>query len=119
MVKLKKTEKKESERAKVEDIEKIVVDLAKKGKTPSQIGIILRDEHGIPKAKILGKKISKILKENKVEYADDVELVSKKLKNIEEHVKKNNNDKRAKREVVRFVALKKSLQSYKERKNSK
>lgn len=114
----KKSVKKEPERAKVENTEEIIISLAKEGNAPSQIGIILRDKHGIPKAKLLGKKITKILKDNNIEYEDDVALVSKKLSKIEKHYASNKGDKRAKREIVRFVGLKKSLQKYKDRKTS-
>ncbi|KAF8927171.1 ribosomal 40S subunit protein S13, partial [Haplosporangium bisporale] len=39
--------------------------LAKKGLTPSQIGVILRDSQGIPQVKnITGNKILRILKSN-------------------------------------------------------
>ena len=43
------------------EVENIVIDLYKKGNTPAKIGLILRDQHGIPKAKLIGKKISKII----------------------------------------------------------
>ena len=39
--------------------------LAKKGLTPSQIGVILRDSHGIAQvAHVTGSKILRILKKN-------------------------------------------------------
>ena len=37
--------------------------LAKKGMTPSQIGVLLRDSHGIPQVKnVTGNKVLRILK---------------------------------------------------------
>lgn len=37
----------------------------KKGLSPSQIGVLLRDQHGIAQVKVLtGKKILRILKKN-------------------------------------------------------
>lgn len=42
-----------------------VVKLAKKGLTPSQIGVILRDSHGIAQVKnVTGNKIVRILRAN-------------------------------------------------------
>lgn len=110
------TKKKTQERTSVDDIEKTIVDLAKQGIPPAKIGLILKKEHGIPKAKLLGKKISKILKDNNIEFEDDLDSVNKKIKKIEEHFKTNKQDQRAKREIVRFIGLRKKLEKYKAKK---
>jgi small subunit ribosomal protein S13e len=40
-----------------------IVKFAKKGLTPSQIGVLLRDSHGIPSVKaVTGSKILRVLK---------------------------------------------------------
>ena len=109
----KKPEKKTSERAKEENIEKIVVDLGNKGLTPAKIGQELKEKYGIQKIKLLGKKITKILEENNIIYEDDIKLVDKRIKKIEGHYNKNKQDKRAGRELVRFISLKKKLEKYK------
>ncbi|RLG76081.1 MAG: 30S ribosomal protein S15, partial [Thermoprotei archaeon] len=45
-----------------EEIEMIIVELAKKGYTPSMIGIILRDQYGIPLTRpVLAVKLQKVL----------------------------------------------------------
>lgn len=50
-------------RIKASDVEEHIMRLAKKGLTPSAIGVILRDSHGIPQVKSLtGNKILRILK---------------------------------------------------------
>lgn len=42
-----------------------ITKLARKGYTPSQIGVILRDSHGVPLVKVTtGNKILRILKSN-------------------------------------------------------
>ena len=47
------------------EIEQLVVKLSKSGKTPSEIGVVLRDTYGVPDVKTLTKKkICKILDEN-------------------------------------------------------
>lgn len=107
-----KEDKKTPERAKVEDIEAIVIDLGKKGNSPSKIGIMLKEKYGVYKIKALGKKISKILKDNKIPYEDDLSMVNKKIKNLEKHYGKNHQDKRAEREIVRYISLKKRLETY-------
>lgn len=48
-----------------EEVNEHVCKLAKKGLTPSQIGVILRDSHGIGQVKyVTGSKIMRILKAN-------------------------------------------------------
>lgn len=113
----KKATKKTPERAKVEDIEKVVVDLGKKGVPPAKIGLVLKEKYGITKTKALGKKITQILKEHKIEYDDDLAIVNKKIANIEEHYSKNKQDKRSKRELVKFIGLRKKLQRYNKKKS--
>ena len=110
---------KTSEREKVENIEQVVIDLGKKGVSPAQIGLILKKEHGVQKIRVLGKKITKILRENKILYKTDLDFVNTKLSKIGAHYEKNKQDKRAKREVVRFIGKKKKLEKYFERKKHK
>lgn len=44
-----------------------IIKLARKGLSPSQIGVVLRDSHGVPQVKtITGNKILRILKSNGV-----------------------------------------------------
>jgi len=112
----KKTTKKTPERAKVEDVEKIVADLGKKGETPSKIGIILKEKYGIQKTSVLGKKITKILREKNHKYDTDLDNINKRLKKLEAHFEKNRQDQRAKREIVRFIGLRKKLEKYKAKK---
>ena len=47
------------------EVSEMIIKLAKKGLMPSQIGVILRDQNGIPLVKsITGTKIIRILKAN-------------------------------------------------------
>ena len=85
------------------EVEKIVVDLAKKGETPEKIGLILRDTHGIPKAKLVGKKIGTILREANLPVASNKEVVSKKIKNVEQHLSKNKHDYTAQRSLHKNI----------------
>lgn len=75
-----------------EEIEKLIVDLAKKGFSKAAIGQILRDENGIPLAKVvIGKTISQVLADNKVErrMPDDLQALidhaDKTVKHLEQH----------------------------------
>ena len=105
-----------SERTKAEDIEKVVIALGKKGIHPAKIGLVLREKHDVSKMKPLGKKITQILKEDNVEYEDDLDFVNKKINRIDTHYTKNKQDKRAKREIVRYIGLRKKLEKYKKKK---
>tara|TARA_Y100000310_G_C20572602_1_gene758809 strand:- start:778 stop:1119 length:342 start_codon:yes stop_codon:yes gene_type:complete len=109
------TEKKVPERMKAEEIENIVVRLGKKGTSPAKIGLILKEKHNVSKIKHLGKKITHILKENNIEYENDLDMVNKKINRIESHYQENKQDKRAKREIVRYIGLRKKLQKYLEK----
>ena len=48
-----------------DDVVEQICKLARKGLTPSQIGVTLRDSHGIPQVRfVTGNKILRILKSN-------------------------------------------------------
>jgi len=82
------------------EIEQLVVKLAKAGKTTSQIGLMLRDSYGIPDVKVItGKKITKIVEENKLlpNIPEDVTALMKKEISLMKHLEKNKHDMTAKR----------------------
>lgn len=83
------------------DIEALVVDLAKQGNTPSTIGLILRDQHGIPRAKLVGKKISKILREKKVTFKTEKELYQAGIVRTEKHSQEHKHDYTAKKAIAK------------------
>ena len=73
-----------------------VVKLAKKGFTPSQIGVALRDERGVAQVKsITGQKILRILKAEGVapELPEDLYHLIKKAVSVRKHLERNRNDK--------------------------
>ena len=46
------------------EVEELVVSLYKQGESQAKIGLMLRDQHGVPSIKLVtGKKINDILKE--------------------------------------------------------
>jgi len=48
-----------------EEIERKIVELAEKGYSTAMIGLILRDQYGVPNVRqVLGKKITKVLEEH-------------------------------------------------------
>jgi len=67
--------------------------------SPSQIGIILRDQYGIPTTKVFGKKLKEYLKEVGIERNEDLENAEKKVTNLKEHLKNNITDRSAKHKL--------------------
>ncbi|MGV8152399.1 MAG: 30S ribosomal protein S15 [Candidatus Nanoarchaeia archaeon] len=95
-----------------EEVKAIVLKLADKGFTAEKIGLALRDQYGIPKVKIYGLKIGRILKdENKFTEPGLVNLKNK-MKNIETHDKKNRGDRVAGRSLIITKAKLKKQNDY-------
>ena len=87
-----------------EEVENLVVKLARRGFSKSMIGTILRDSYGIPLIKVVtGKKISQILEENEIEFAlpEDLTNLVKKALNIREHLDSNHKDLEGKKGLQR------------------
>eukprot|EP00257_Ricinus_communis_P000202 XP_002509604.2 40S ribosomal protein S13 [Ricinus communis] len=72
-----------------QDVEENICKFAKKGLTPSQIGVILRDSHGIAQVKsVTGSKILRILKAHGLapEIPEDLYHLIKKAVAIRKHL---------------------------------
>ncbi len=85
---------------KEKEVEKLVVKYAKAGRTSSEIGLILRDVHGVNSVKALtSKNITKLLQENHLhkELPEDMISLIKRLISIRQHLEKNKHDQTAKR----------------------
>ncbi|HLC31330.1 MAG TPA: hypothetical protein VJK51_01560 [Candidatus Nanoarchaeia archaeon] len=91
------------------EVESIVIELAKKGEPPARIGLILRDQHGIPKAKLVGKKITQILKEHKLTFKTDKNTIEAKIENLKKHNAKNKKDHTAARSLTKQLWAVKKL----------
>nr|ABV72537.1 ribosomal protein S13 [Heterocapsa triquetra] len=88
---------------KTEDVSDHICKLAKKGLTPSQIGVTLRDSFGIPQVKtVTGNKILRILKINGLapELPEDMYYLIKKAVSIRKHLDKSRKDKDAKFRLI-------------------
>ncbi len=85
-----------------EEVIDLVVKLREKGLAPSEIGLELRDEYGIPSVRELtGKKITEILEDEgvKPELPEDLNSLVEKAESIQEHLKENENDGHAERQL--------------------
>jgi small subunit ribosomal protein S15 len=78
-----------------EEVEALIVKLAREGNSPSRIGTILRDQHSVPLTKpITGKRVGKILKENQLapSLPEDLASLLKKAQSLALHLEKNRTD---------------------------
>ncbi len=94
------------------EIKAIILKLAEKGLTSEKIGLILRDQYGIPKAKFYNIKISKILKESKKYNDPIIKNLDIKLAKIIKHFEKNKQDKKAERALIITKAKFKKIKDY-------
>ena len=85
-----------------EEVEALIVKLSKEGYSPSMIGIVLRDQYGVPLAKpITGKSVTDVLKERKLysSLPEDLENLLRKATRLHVHLDKNNVDLHNKRSL--------------------
>ncbi len=85
---------------KPEEVKAIILDLNNKGKTKSEIGVILREQHGVPKASVILKKsIGEFLKEEKItqDIPEDLMSLIRKNVSLKSHLGTNKKDYTAKR----------------------
>ena len=78
-----------------DDVIAIVEKLSKEGKTPAQIGEILRDQHGVPSIKLAtGKSMAQVLKDKGLVKGfpqDLLDLIRKSVR-VHKHLKANRKD---------------------------
>ena len=78
-----------------ETVEQIVVNLAKQGIPPSQIGMILRDQYGVPTFKqVTGKKLVDFLKEQNLAptLPEDLQKLIERAERLRRHISKHKKD---------------------------
>merc|ERR1711930_22660 len=85
------------------DVKDQIYKLAKKGLTPSQIGVILRDSHGVAQVRfVTGNKILRILKRKGLapDLPEDIYYMIKKAVSIRKHLERNRKDKDSKFRLI-------------------
>ncbi|CAF1216984.1 unnamed protein product [Rotaria magnacalcarata] len=86
-----------------EDVVDQICKLAKKGLTPSQIGVILRDSHGVAQTRfVTGNKILRIMKAKGLAPSkpEDLHHLIKKAVAIRKHLERNRKDKDSKFRLI-------------------
>jgi len=87
-------------RYQAKEVELLVAKVAKEGKTPSQIGVVLRDSYGVPGVrKVTGKSVKALMKEKNLlpQIPEDLMALIKKSVMIKKHLEEMKHDMTAKR----------------------
>jgi small subunit ribosomal protein S13e len=85
------------------DLSEQIVKLSKKGMYPSQIGVLLRDQYGVPQVKtVTGSKVLRILKKAGIapSIPEDLYHMIKKAVSVRKHLEKNKKDTDAKFRLI-------------------
>ena len=85
-----------------EELEKLVIKLHDSGLPSTKIGLTLRDQYGVPSAKlVLGKNMNRFLKEKATisEIPEDLSNLMRKALHVRKHLKSNVKDVHNKRSL--------------------
>lgn len=97
-----------------EEVKEIVMKIVEKnpGISSEKIGLILRDNYGIPSTRVYGFKLGLLLREKKVYESADLKNLKLKTEKLEKHIKDNKQDKRTGRSLIITKAKLKKTQDY-------
>ena len=87
---------------KASEVEELIVKMGKEGLSTAEIGTKLRDQYSVPSVKLCtGKKITKILQENKIQFKlpEDLSNLLRKVQNLDEHMRNNPKDLHNRRQM--------------------
>ena len=82
-----------------DEVEDIIIKLAKQGLAPARIGLVLRDTYGIPDVRLYGIKISRVLEKAGLlqDYPEDLMNLFRRAVNLRKHLEKHKKDYHSKR----------------------
>ncbi|MDQ1280973.1 MAG: small subunit ribosomal protein [Thermoproteota archaeon] len=98
-----------------EEVEAFVIKLAKEGTPPSKIGVVLRDQYGIPLVKpIVGKSIKQIMDDTgvKTNLPEDLNQLIVRTTALQRHLARNRSDSVNKRSLELLVSRVYRLANY-------
>jgi small subunit ribosomal protein S15 len=98
-----------------EEVVRLIVKLRKDGNSAAKIGLILRDQYGIPSVKaICGKPIVKILEENKLTKSipEDLYNLLQHAVNVQNHLTRAKKDYTSKRGLILLESKIRRLAKY-------
>ncbi|MEM1619694.1 MAG: 30S ribosomal protein S15 [Fervidicoccaceae archaeon] len=97
------------------ELEELVAELARRGYGPSMIGIILRDQYGVPLVKpITGKTVTQILEERGLAppIPEDLLNLMKRAVNLRRHLDEHPKDLHSKRGLIEIESKIRRLVKY-------
>ncbi|MDD4308317.1 MAG: 30S ribosomal protein S15 [Thermoplasmata archaeon] len=97
------------------EIEDLVVKLASDGANSAKIGLVLRDQHGVPNVKLAtGKSITEIMKEKGImpKLPEDLGALLKKVISLDAYLKMNKRDLHNRRNLHLLEAKIRRLERY-------
>jgi small subunit ribosomal protein S15 len=80
-----------------DELKATIVKLAKDGLTPSQIGVALRDDYGVPLTKpLIGESVSEVLREEKVmpKLPQDLQDLINRALRVQAHLQTHKSDRK-------------------------
>lgn len=98
-----------------EEIENTIQQLASGGKSSSEIGMVLRDRHGVPDVTLVtGKKIGAIIKEKNLapKVPEDIHNLIIKVLDLNKHLLRNKKDVHNKRSLNNMISKIRRLEKY-------
>ena len=98
-----------------EEVELIIIELAKKGYPPSMIGVILRDQYGIPLTKsVLNVKLHKVLEKYGVTLSipEDLYHLIRRAVNLRRHLQEHPKDTHSQRGLLEIESKIHRLSKY-------
>ena len=101
------------------EIERLIIQLATEGNNSAKIGLILRDQYGVPDVTLAtDKTITKIMKDGGVSMAlpEDLTALLRKVTELDAHLKRNPRDTHNKRSLQLIEAKIRRLERYYKRK---
>jgi small subunit ribosomal protein S15 len=75
----------------------VILKLAKEGTSPSKIGLVLRDDYGVPLAKqVVGKSIGRVISDGKVapKIPEDLKDLIDRAQRVQKHLKIHGSDRK-------------------------
>lgn len=98
-----------------DEVVDLVVKMRKDGKDPSEIGMALRDQYGIPSVKqVTDMKVTEILEEEGfgLDLPEDLKNLNEKAESIKDHLEDNPKDEEAIRQLELTEAKIRKIASY-------
>jgi len=86
-----------------EEVEALIAKLAREGNSPSSIGAILRDKHGVPLVKpVTGKTVSQLARASghNPKVPEDLDYLFRRAQGLRKHLEKNRKDYHNKRALA-------------------